>query len=131
MSLGDEKYVLFTTYRRNGTPVATPVWIVGLDDGTFGFTTSSASGKAKRLRNDNHVLVQPSDARGHISPGSVATHATATVVTGPEGEAIRTKVRAKYGIMTSVTKVLGFVGGIVKGKRVPYGDCGVVITLTP
>jgi len=131
MSLGDEKYVLFTTYRRDGTAVATPVWIVSLDDGTFGFTTSPTSGKAKRLRNNNHVLVQPSDSRGRISPDSVATQATATVVTGSAADAIRAKVRAKYGVMTSVAKVLAVGRGLVKGKRVPYGDCGVVITLTP
>jgi hypothetical protein len=30
--------------------------------------------------------------------------------------------------MTSITKALGAIGGIVKRKRIPYGDCGVVIT---
>ena len=50
MAIGaDEKYVLLTTYRRDGRPVSTPVWWVDLGDGSFGFWTSSASGKAKRL----------------------------------------------------------------------------------
>ena len=32
MTLSDEKYVLLTTFRKDGTAVPTPVWIVGLDD---------------------------------------------------------------------------------------------------
>jgi hypothetical protein len=38
---------------------------------------------------------------------------------------------AKYGAMTKVTKFLGTVVGVLRGKRIPYGDRGVVITLTP
>ncbi len=50
------------------------------------------------------------------------------MVTGPEFEAIHAKVKAKYGFVTHLTKLFGTVGGIAKGKRIPYGDCGVVIT---
>jgi hypothetical protein len=31
--------------------------------------------------------------------------------------------------MTKLTPVLAAIGGIVKRKRMPYGDIGVVITL--
>ncbi len=55
--------------------------------------------------------------------------ATAGVVTGAEYSDIHDKVKTKYGIMTSFTKFLGKVGGLFKGKQVPYGDCGVVITM--
>ncbi len=41
MSLGDEKYILLTTFRRDGTPVSSPVWAVPLDQAKFGFWTSS------------------------------------------------------------------------------------------
>ncbi len=37
-------------------------------------------------------------------------------------------VVSKYGFMTKVTKLLGTLGGIAKGKRIPYGDRGVVVT---
>jgi len=33
--------------------------------------------------------------------------------------------------MTKITKLLGTIGGIVKGKRIPYGDLGVVIKTAP
>jgi PPOX class probable F420-dependent enzyme len=131
MALGDEKYIRVTTFRRDGTPVATPVWAVKLDGERIGFWTSSGSGKAKRLAHTARVTVQPSDARGRVKPGSAAVDATASLVTGAELEEIRRRVVAKYGAMTKVTKFLGTVVGVLRGKRIPYGDRGVVITLPP
>jgi PPOX class probable F420-dependent enzyme len=131
MALGDEKYILVTTFRRDGTPVATPTWVVPLEGGTVGFWTSSGSGKAKRLAHTPRVTVQPSDARGRVKPGTEPTEATAALVSGADLEPIRVAVVAKYGFMTKVTRALGTLGGIVKGKRIPYGDRGVVVTPAP
>ena len=129
MTLADEKYLLLTTFRRDGTPVATPVWSTGLDDGTIGFWTSSGSGKAKRLAHTARVTVQPCDSRGRTKEGTAPVDATARLVSGAELEAIAAKVKAKYGFVTKITKLLGTIGGIVKRKRIPYGDRGVVVTL--
>lgn len=129
MALGDEKYLRLTTFRRNGSPVATPVWAVALDGGEVGFYTSSGSGKVKRLAHTSRVLVQPSDSRGKPRAGTSEVQATARLVAGPELEEIRRRVVAKYGFMTKVTKLLAKIGGIVKRKQVPYADRGVVITL--
>ncbi len=129
MELSDEKYILLTTFRRNGTPVPTPVWLVPLDAGKLGFYTSSGSGKAKRLAHTDRVTVQASDSRGKLKAGSQQFGATAQLVTGPSLDDIRAKVVAKYGFMTKLTKLLGTVGGILKGKRIPYADRGVVVTL--
>jgi PPOX class probable F420-dependent enzyme len=129
VTLADEKYVLLTTTRRNGVPVSTPVWVVPLDDHKLGFWTSSESGKAKRLAHTDRVTVQPCDARGRVKAGTTAVAGTAKVVTGSELEDIRRRVVAKYGFMTKVTKLLGTLGGMVKRKRIPYGDRGVVIAL--
>lgn len=129
MGLSDEKYLLITTFRRNGEAVATPVWVVPLEAGKLGFWTSSGSGKAKRLAHTPRVTIQPCDGRGRVKAGSEPVEATARVVSGSELEAIREKVVAKYGFQTKVTKLLGTIGGIVKRKRIPYGDRGVVISL--
>ena len=129
MSLGDEKYLALTTYKRDGTPITTAVWAAPIDDNKIGFWTSSGSGKAKRLSHTSKVIVQPCDSRGRVKPGTSPTEATAELVTGPQLEGIRTKIKAKYGFMTKVTKFLAKVGGIVKRKQIPYGDRGVLITL--
>jgi len=130
VALAEEKYILLTTFRRDGTPVATPVWAVPLDDGKIGFWTSSGSGKAKRLAHTDRVTVQACDMKGRVKDGTQATEATARLVTGAEFDDIHARVVAKYGFMTKITKSLGTIGGIVKRKRIPYGDRGVVITPT-
>jgi PPOX class probable F420-dependent enzyme len=130
MPLSDEKYMLLTTFRRDGTPVATPVWVVPLDDRSVGFWTSSGSGKAKRLAHTQRVTVQPSDGRGRVKAGSTPIDATARLVTGDELEAIRSKVIAKYGVTTKIAKFLGSLIGTLRGKRIPYGDRGVIVTPT-
>lgn len=129
MSLGDEKFILLTTYKRDGTAVATPVWAVPVSEREVGFWTSSGSGKAKRLAHTARVTVQPCDVRGRPTAGTTPQEATARLVTGPEFEAIQEKIRAKYGAMTKFTKFLNTVGGTVRRKKIPYGDRGVIVTL--
>ena len=131
MSLSDEKHLRFTTFRRDGTPVSTPVWVVDLGDGQLGFWTSSGSGKAKRLAHTARVTVQPSDARGRPKPGTSPIEATARLVEGSDYEAIRKRVVAKYGFLTKITKVAAKVSWTLQGKRIPYGDRGVVISIPP
>ena len=131
MGLADAKYIAFTTYKRDGSAVTTPVWIVDLDDGKVGFYTSSGSGKAKRLKNNPKVVVQPSDARGKVKAGTSPLTGTAVVVDGAERDAIYDKVVAKYGFMTKLPRLLAKVGGFVKRKQIPSADRGVVVTLDP
>ena len=117
MALSAEKYIRVTTFKKDGTEVSTPTWVVALDDGKLGFYTSSTSGKAKRLKNNPKVVVQPSDGRGRAKPDTFPLNGTAVVVAGPERDAIYDKVVAKYGFMTKVTRFLAKVGGFVKRKH--------------
>jgi uncharacterized protein len=128
--LEGEKYMLLTTFKRDATPVASPVWLVDVGDDRVGFWTSSGSGKVKRLAHTDRVIVQACDARGRTKAGSAPLAATAEVVEGPELDVIRAKVKEKYGFVTHITKLLGTVGGLLKGKRIPYGDRGVVVSPT-
>jgi uncharacterized protein len=129
MELAEEKYMSLTTFRKAGTPVASPVWVVDLGDNKVGFYTSSGSGKAKRLAHTSKVIVQPSDSRGRVKDGTKPIAATAELVTGDQLAQITTKIKAKYGYFTKITKLLGKIGGIIKRNRIPYADRGVVITL--
>ncbi|HZM54064.1 MAG TPA: hypothetical protein VFC03_03460 [Acidimicrobiales bacterium] len=67
--------------------------------------------------------------RRRITAGTCPTDATAQLVSGADYEAIQQKVRAKHGFMTTTSKLLNTVGATLKGKRIPFGDRGVVITL--
>ena len=67
--IASAKYVSFVSYRRDGTPVATPVWIAPLGN-DFGFTIDNASGKAKRLAHTNRATIQQCDVKGKVAEGT-------------------------------------------------------------
>ncbi|MEO7369785.1 MAG: PPOX class F420-dependent oxidoreductase, partial [Ilumatobacteraceae bacterium] len=74
------------------------------------------------------VILQPCDSRGRLKAGTSPVEATAELVTGPQFEGIRSKIRAKYGFMCKLTKFLAGANGFVRRKPIPYGDLGVLIT---
>lgn len=123
------KYIAFTTYRRTGEAVTSPVWVVPVSDGRVGFWTSMGSGKAKRLAHTSRVRVQPSDARGRVAPGSQPLDGTAeTVRSGGFFDEVRAKVREKYGVMTTITRLLAKVGPQGR-KGLSYADTVVLVRL--
>ncbi|MGX7678178.1 pyridoxamine 5'-phosphate oxidase family protein [Jatrophihabitans sp. DSM 45814] len=129
MAITDEKFVSVSTFRKSGAEVTTTTWIIPLDGGKVGFWTSSASGKAKRLRNDPRLTIQPSDSRGRTKPGSEQMTGTATLAdSGPEFDEVQAKIRAKYGMMVPISRMFNKIGHIGKGSF-PYGDLAVVVTV--
>lgn len=61
--LRGHKYCLLVTYKRDGEPVATPVWF-GLAGGRVYVRSESDGAKVKRIRNDPRARVGPCTARG-------------------------------------------------------------------
>ncbi len=59
------KYLSITSYKRDGTSVATPVWFVQRD-GRLLVHTDAASGKVKRIRRNPAVLVAVCTASGRL-----------------------------------------------------------------
>jgi PPOX class probable F420-dependent enzyme len=88
------KRALLVTYRRDGTPVPTPVWAAAAG-GRLYVRSERASGKLKRLRNDDRLLVAPCTVRGKPLGAPFEAHAR---VLAPHKEHIaeRTLV-ARYG----------------------------------
>lgn len=56
-------HVLLVTYKRDGTPVPSPVWFARDGEELFVWTEVNAF-KAKRLRHDERALLAPCSARG-------------------------------------------------------------------
>ncbi len=128
-TISQEKYVSVATFRKTGVAVATATWIVPLNGGRVGLLTSSASGKAKRLRNNPSVSLQPSDVRGQVKAGTAPVTGTVELVTsGADFEALTSKVKAKYGLMVPIMRLVDSVRHLGKGSF-PYADTGVLITL--
>src|ERR1700749_3372156 len=62
-SLKDTKTILLTTYKRDGTPVATPVSIA-FDGGRAFFRSYDPAWKTRRLRRNPVVQAAPANLRG-------------------------------------------------------------------
>ncbi|AXB48572.1 PPOX class F420-dependent oxidoreductase [Amycolatopsis albispora] len=99
--LAAEKYVVVTTFRKNGTPVPTPVWIARRGDELVLWSDAQA-GKVKRLRNDARVAVQASDFGGKKTHGDKVS-GQARLLDGDETERVRSTIARKYGIVGQVT----------------------------
>lgn len=81
--LTDAKYVLITTFRRDGTPVPTPV-VGAVADGVLYTTTGADSGKVKRIRRDHRITIGACTRRGEPTGPTYA--ATARLLDGDEGQ---------------------------------------------
>jgi len=67
------KYLSLTTYRRDGSPVSTPMWFVE-DEGRLFVTTAADSYKARRLRHNPAAMVAPCTARGVAKGDAIPVH---------------------------------------------------------
>jgi PPOX class probable F420-dependent enzyme len=96
----NQRTVLLTTYRRDGTPVGTSVNIAVNGDRAF-VRTFDTAWKIKRIRNNPVVEIAPSTVRG--KPTGPAIRARARVLSGDEslhaGKAIDRKHRVLHGIL--------------------------------
>ncbi len=90
------KYAALTTWRRNGAPIVTPVWIAPDGDELVVISEDNA-GKIKRLNRGGPVALQPCSMRGELVPGSPVISGTGRVVREPaEVRAVQRAIRAKY-----------------------------------
>lgn len=94
-SLRKERYLSLTTYRRDGSPVSTPVWFV-VDEGRLLVWTSAGSWKAKRLRHDPRVRIAACDFRGNVH--GPPWEATTRFLPEHEGPRVQRLLRRKYPI---------------------------------
>jgi PPOX class probable F420-dependent enzyme len=92
--------VLLTTYKRDGTPIGTPVNIAVDGDRAF-VRTFDTAWKLKRIRNNPEVEVAPSTWRG--KPTGPAIRARARVLEGEEaayaGRLLGRKHRILHGFL--------------------------------
>ncbi|MFC7535282.1 PPOX class F420-dependent oxidoreductase [Actinoplanes sp. GCM10030250] len=115
--LGSEKYVLLTTFRRDGRAVATPLWVVP-DGAGLAFWTVAGSGKLKRIRNSGRVTVAPCDMRG--TPSGEAIEATARIGDHADRLRVGAGIKKKYGLVGHLTML---------GSRLRRGVDGTVAVL--
>ena len=95
----DQWAVLLTTFRRDGTPVGTPVSLAV--DGDRGFVRSPGSGaKVKRMRREPRVEVAPCTARGRQTGPSVS--AIARPLEGEDAKRAARALRRRHPLLQGV-----------------------------
>jgi uncharacterized protein len=93
--IGRSRYVSLTTYRKDGTAVATPVWHVRNGDDLL-VVTEVDTGKVKRIRRNSRVAVAVCDFRGTVAPGAARAEGTARLLDEADTQTARDLLARKY-----------------------------------
>jgi PPOX class probable F420-dependent enzyme len=99
--LAAERYVVLTTFRKDGRAVPTPIWVAG-DGGELVFNSVRDVGKVKRIRNSGRVEVQACDLRGKKTHGAVAS-GQARLLDLEETKRAQQVIGRKYGAFGRVS----------------------------
>lgn len=118
------KYISLATFKRDGSRIATPVWVTRDGDHLYVITDPN-SGKAKRLRNSARAEVAPCDARGKTSSDYVP--ACAVLLDEAGTKKVKDLVNAKYGLVGRGIQLMGKLRSAV--GRGSNQQVGIEITL--
>lgn len=118
--LADASNVLLTTFKRDGTPVATPLWHA-VKDGVVYTSTLEHTGKLKRIRNDSRVTISACTLRG--KPVGPTYAARARELTGEESDQASLLKEARYRL----AKPIHFLESLIRRQRF----IGIVIEPSP
>jgi len=97
-SLAGERYISLTTFKRDGSAVSTPVWVVSDDGRRLLVWTGASAWKVRRIRRDPRVLVAPASFRGRERGERIEGEAHVV-----EDADIGALLRAKYGWQKRLT----------------------------
>jgi uncharacterized protein len=116
-TLGEQRFVALTTFKRNGEGVSTPMWI-GRDGADLFFWTPADTWKVKRVRNNPRVLVAPSSRFGKVREGVSPVEGTAQVITDPATvERLHGEILRKYGVQYRLVMLVETI--IMRGRKPP------------
>ena len=112
--LNKASYISLTTFRKNGEPVATPVWFAERD-GTIYLFTFPEAGKVKRIRHTARVTLAPCTVNGKVTGPS--SEGVARILTEPADEALAERTLAKkYGLLWYLYDVVSEIGRVLRRR---------------
>ncbi|OBK12519.1 PPOX class F420-dependent oxidoreductase [Mycobacterium asiaticum] len=107
-ALRDARYVLLRSYRRDGTPVDTPIWFA-FDADALVFRTKVGP-KTKRLTARPEVRLTACDHRGRVQPDAAEAVGRATLLSGPEADRANRVLHRRYGWQWNIVPLLKIPG---------------------
>lgn len=100
------RYISLTTFKRDGTPVSSPVWVTGTG-GTYVFTTGATAWKTKRLSRNPAVEVRVCNMRGVVEPSATTYVGRGEVADSADAVAAAERaLAAKYGWQFKATQLV-------------------------
>lgn len=113
--LGATKFVSLATYKRDGTPVGSPMWLAP-DGPDLVVWTPSDAWKVKRVRRDPRVVVIRSGRMGKVDPVDPELLGTAVVEESPaEVSRVEQLIRRKYGAQFHIITTLEAI--LARGRK--------------
>jgi len=107
----DQKYINLETYKKDGTPVRTPVWFV-IDNDLIYVITRESTGKVKRLKNNHDVRIVLCSFKGE--PKNEWIKGKAEKIMGEKADIAIKLRKKKYGMSARL------VGLLRKGNSIVY-----------
>ena len=98
----DQKYINLETYKKDGTPIRTPVWFV-IDKELIYIITRDSTGKVKRLGNNQNVRIVPCSFKGE--PKNEWVKGKTEMITGEEADKAIKLRKKKYGMFARLTGI--------------------------
>lgn len=114
-ALPSARYLLLTTFRRDGSAVATPVWFAHDGDRLLVFTDAD-SGKVRRIRRNPRVLVNTCRFGGRAT--SAASPATVSILPDTDGPMVRRLIRRRYRLQSAVLRMYARLWSRREGESV-------------
>jgi PPOX class probable F420-dependent enzyme len=111
--LADEQFISLTTFKRDGTPVSTPVWVAG-GHGRLLVHSAADTWKVKRIRRNNHVRVAPCGATGKVHGETFEAEAAILADTS----LVEELEARKYGLMYRLIRLFGVLSRMLRRQPV-------------
>jgi PPOX class probable F420-dependent enzyme len=121
------RYLSVTSFKRDGTGVATPLWFV--TDGSRLFAlTDLHSAKVRRVRRDPHVLIASCRADGKLRNQPVGAHADVLTATS-DLERVQRLLTERYKVSYRLVMVMYRLGRRLRGWPSVADGAALAITL--
>ncbi len=106
--LSGARYALLRSFRRDGTPVDTPIWFA-LDGEGLVFRTKLGP-KTRRLSSRRDVELAACDHRGRVRPAAMTVAGRATILSGADAERANRVLHERYGWQWNIVPLIKIPG---------------------
>jgi PPOX class probable F420-dependent enzyme len=121
------RYLSVTSFKRDGTGVATPVWFVSDGERLFALTDLH-SAKVRRIRRNPHVLIASCRPGGKLRREPVPARVEVLTAT-PQLERVQELLIERYKLSYRVVMLIYRLGRRLRGQRSVADGAALAITV--